>query len=540
MYPRSHHTKQIIMNKRSSKLILLLLLILGVNTPVLLSQVTSQDIDDIVVRAMDNFTVAGAAVAVVKDGKIVHQKGYGIQSIATKKKVTENTNFGIASNSKAFTTACLAILVEEGKMAWTDKVIHYIPEFKMYNDYVTQNFNIQDLLTHRSGLGLGIGDLMFFPDGSDFTIDDILGSFQYFEPVSAFRTKFDYDNLLYLVAGEIIKRVSGLAWEQFIEQRIFNPLSMDDSYASLTYINDPSKVASPHLNKAKKLSLTDPEQWDPTKINGAAGGIYSNVHDLSNWMLVQLNEGKYGANLEQQLFTEASQREMWRIHTTTEVNRNPRYNSHFSGYGLGWNLTDVNGTMVVSHTGGLIGMLSKTMLVPDLNLGIIVLTNTYLDGAGLFSVVTQSLLDKYLGLDDFDWIGTYAKRLNQGASEADAVEAKIWATIAAVNTAIIDNKNYAGLYKDPWFGNIEIYEEDQQLWFRSLRSPKLSGPMQFYRANTFVVKWPASGLTDADAFVMFQLDEEGKAQGFKMKGISPAIDFSFDFQDLHPMRIDNQ
>jgi CubicO group peptidase (beta-lactamase class C family) len=540
VYPRSHHTEQIIMNKRSSKIILLLLLILGVNTPVLFSQVTSQDIDDIVARAMDNFTVAGVAVAVVKDGKIVHQKGYGIQSIATKKKVTENTNFGIASNSKAFTTACLAILVEEGKMSWTDKVIHYIPEFKMYNDYVTQNFNIQDLLTHRSGLGLGIGDLMFFPDGSNFTIDDILGSFQYFEPVSAFRTKFDYDNLLYLVAGEIIKRVSGLTWEQFIEQRIFNPLSMDDSYASLTYINDKSKVASPHLNKAKKLSLTDPEQWDPTKINGAAGGIYSNVHDLTNWMLVQLNKGKYGANLEQQLFTEASQQEMWKIHTTTEVNRNPRYHSHFSGYGLGWNLTDVNGALVVSHTGGLIGMLSKTMLVPDLNLGIIVLTNTYLDGAGVFSVVTQSLLDKYLGLDDFDWIGTYAKRLNQGASEANAVEAKIWATVAAANTAIIDNKNYTGLYKDPWFGNIEIYEKDQQLWFRSLRSPKLSGPMQFYRANTFVVKWPASGLTDADAFVMFRLDEEGKAQGFKMKGISPAIDFSFDFQDLHLMRIDNQ
>jgi CubicO group peptidase (beta-lactamase class C family) len=528
------------MNKRSPQLILLLLLIFGLNTPALFSQVTSQDIDDIVARAMDNFTVAGVAVAVVKDGKITHQKGYGIQSIATDKKVTENTNFGIASNSKAFTTASLAIMVEEGKISWTDKVVQYIPEFKMYNDYVTQNFNIQDLLTHRSGLGLGIGDLMFFPDGSDFTIDDILGSFQYFEPVSAFRTKFDYDNLLYLVAGEVIKRVSGLTWEQFIEARIFEPLSMDHSYASFTYIKDQSKVASPHLNKAQKLSLTDPEQWDPTKINGAAGGIYSNVHDLANWMLVQLNKGKYGADLEQQLFTEASQQEMWKIHTTTEINRNPRYQSHFSGYGLGWNLTDVNGTMVVSHTGGLIGTLSKTMLVPDLNLGIIVLTNTHLDGAGVFSVVTQSLLDKYLGLDDFDWIGRHTKKLNQGASEADAVEAKIWATVAAANTTIIDIKNYAGLYKDLWFGNIEIYEKNQQLWFRSVRSPKLSGPMQFYRANTFVVKWPASGLTDADAFVMFQLDEEGKAQGFKMKGISPAIDFSFDFQDLHPKRINGQ
>ena len=176
------------------------------------------------------------------------------------------------------------------------------------------------------------------------------------------------------MAGEVIKRVSGLTWEQFIEARIFEPLSMDHSYASFTYIKDQSKVASPHLNKAQKLYLTDPEQWDPTKINGAAGGIYSNVHDLANWMLVQLSKGKYGADLEQQLFTEASQQEMWKIHTTTEINRNPRYQSHFSGYGLGWNLTDVNGTMVVSHTGGLIGTLSKTMLVPDLNLGIIVLT----------------------------------------------------------------------------------------------------------------------------------------------------------------------
>ncbi len=410
----------------------------------------------------------------------------------------------------------------------------------MYNDYVTQNFNIQDLLTHRSGLGLGIGDLMFFPDGSDFTINDIISSFQHFKPVSAFRTKFDYDNLLYLVAGEVIARVSGLTWEKFIKKRIFDPLAMDNSYASLSFINDKSNVASPHLNKDQKLSLTDPEQWDPKKINGAAGGIYSNVNDIANWMLVNLNKGKYGANLGKQLFTEASQQEIWKIHTTTNVNRNPRYNSHFAGYGLGWGLTDVNGNMVVSHTGGLIGMLSKTILVPDLNLGIIVLTNTYIDGAGVFSAVTQTILDKYLGLDNFDWTTTYVNRLKQGGNEADEVVAKILATLEAANKTIVDLTNYTGVYKDPWFGKIEIYEKENKLWFKSLRSPKLSGQMQYYKANTFVVKWTASGLTDADAFVMFQLDEDGAAQGFKMKGISPAIDFSFDFQDLDLTRINNE
>ena len=525
------------MNKTSPKLNLIPTIIIWFKLTFVFSQITSEEIDNIVERTMENFTVAGVAVAVVKDGKIIHQKGYGIQSIESRKKVNENTNFGIASNSKAFTTTALAILVEDGKISWTDKVIKHIPEFKMYNDYVTQNFNIQDLLTHRSGLSLGIGDLMFFPDGSDFTINDIISSFQHFTPVSAFRTKFDYDNLLYLVAGEVIARVSGSPWEEFIKERIFGPLEMENSYASLTFIKDKDNVASPHLNVNKKLSLTDPERWDPKKINGAAGGIYSNVNDIANWMLVNLNKGKYGDNLEKQLFSEVSQQEIWKIHTTTNVNRNPRYNSHFAGYGLGWGLTDVNGYMVVSHTGGLIGMLSKTLLVPDLNLGIIVLTNTYIDGFGVFSSVTQTILDKYLGLDNFDWTETFTQRLSQRSNEADEVVAKVWLTVKKADNSNLELKNYTGLFKDPWFGEIEIYQEEKKLWFKSLRSPKLTGQMYYYKANTFVAKWSESSLIDADAFVMFELDENGTAQGFKMKGISPAIDFSFDFQDLELQRI---
>ncbi|MFH6604318.1 serine hydrolase [Maribacter algicola] len=504
------------------------------------AQVSSKQIDAIVQKAMDEFTVAGVAVAVVKDGKIVHQKGYGVKSIETGEKVDEHTNFGIASNSKAFTTTALAILVEEEKLRWTDKVIDHIPEFTMYNDYVRQNFNIQDLLTHRSGLGLGIGDLMFFPDGADFSIDDIVTSFQHFKPESAFRTKFDYDNLLYLVAGEVVKRVSGMPWEQFIKERIFDPLGMDNSYASLTYINDKSNVASPHLNEGKELSVTEPEQWDPKKINGAAGSIQSNVNDISNWMLVHLNHGKYGNNLEKQLFKEGSQKEMWKIHTTLNTNPNPRYNSHFAGYGLGWQLTDVKGNMMVSHTGGLIGMLSKTTLIPDLNLGIIVLTNTWMDGAGVFQSVSQSIVDRYLELDDFDWVGHYSERMRQRGGSAAKVVAEIWETVNAADDSNIDKNGYIGTYEDVWFGKIEIYEEGDQLMFRSFRSPKLKGPMYYYKANTFVVKWSDTSLVDADAFVMFGLDEEGKGQSIKMKGISPAIDFSYDFHDLDFNRVSDK
>lgn len=501
-------------------------------TPLAYSQITSAQVDALVKESMEKFEVAGAAVAIVKDGKIIHQKGYGVQSIKTNTPVTENSNFAIASNTKAFTSAALAILEEEGKIKWNDKVIQHLPGFKMYNDYVTEHFNIQDLLTHRSGLGLGAGDLMFFPDGADFTIQDVLGVFQYFEPVSDFRTKYDYDNVLYLVAGELIARVSGMSYDDFIAERILRPLQMNNSAPSLQTIKNQNTLAMPHTTAYGEIREIP---HIIKSINGAAGGMFSNVADISTWMILQLNKGKYGN--DKRLFSEENHREMWKVHTAMEPNRYPRYNSHFAGYGLGWFLADKKGDLEVSHTGGLPGMLSKVAMLPDRNVGVVVLTNTESGGAGVFSTVTNTILDSYMGLEDNNWLELNYKNSMNRKNEGDNVTIETWEIVKNADKSKVKPENYIGIYRDNWFGDVEVHMKDKHLWISSKRSPKLNGPLQLYKDNTFAVKWEYQDM-NADAFAMFDTDGTGKAQSLKMKGISPNIDFSFDFQDLDLKRVE--
>ena len=518
--------------KKASFLLLFFVSIIITNVP-LQAQIPSSQLDTIVQNSLKKFNVAGVAVAIVKDGKIVYEKGFGVKSIATNSPVDVHTNFQIASNSKAFTTAALSILVDEKKISWQDKVRDYLPEFKMYNDYVTGNFMIEDLLCHRSGLGLGAGDLMDFPEGGDFTIQDKLNFAQYFKPVSPFRTKWDYDNQLYVIAGELIARVSGMSWEKFVQTRILDPLQMSNSFSSLDAMKDKTNMATAHSTSTGKLRTIN---FYDRKIIDAAGGILSNVDDMSKWMITQLNKGKYGTDLEKQLFSSARQREMWTIHTVMDANTFPRYNQHFAGYGLGWGLADIKGNLQVSHTGGLPGMLTSVMLMPDLKLGIVILTNTENGGGALFTAIQQTIMDSYLGMDDFHWVDKYARISEGNASNIDAATTKVWETVAAAKNTKINVADYTGIYEDKWFGKVEVFLKGDQLWFKSYRSPKLNGPMSFYKANTFAIKWEYQDMP-ADAFAIFCLDENGEGKSIKMKGISQAIDFSFDFQDLDLQRV---
>jgi len=507
------------------------------------AQMTATQIDSIVEKAISTLdNTAGFAIGVVKDGKIVHVKGYGRTSVDSKEVVTAYTPFGIASNSKAFTSAALAILVEQGKIKWEDKVIDYIPEFKMYNDYVTNNFNIQDLLTHRSGLGLGAGDLMIFPDGSDFTIDDVLTSFQHFQPTTAFRTKFDYDNLLYLVAGELTARVSGKTWETFVDEQILKPLQMDNSYSSYANAFKNDKIAVAHSFDGKSLkAIQSPQSGldaNKEKLNGAAGGIWASANDMCKWMLLQLNEGKYGVDFNKTLFSEQQQQEMWRVHTPMNKQSDPRspFKSHFSGYGLGWFLSDFNGFFKVEHSGLIAGMSSEVTLIPELELGIVVLNNS--EGAGFLNgLMGFILLDEYLKLETgINWLEMAKGMQQQGQQMGDPDSEKVWAEVEENKSVKVKKDSYVGIYEDDWFGKVEVFEKNGALWFKSNKSPRLNGKMAFYKENTFAIKWEYQDMK-ADAFAIFSLDENGKAEGIKMKGISRFIDFSFDFQDLDLKRI---
>ncbi len=518
------------------KLILILFAIVSYSLSGISQAVTPEQIDQLTEKVMKTFDVPGIAVAVVKDGEVIYAKGHGVRSLKSGGKVDENTLFGIASNSKAFTAATLAILVDENKLSWNDKVTKYIPEFRLYDAYVTEDFTIRDLITHRSGLGLGAGDLMIWPDSSDFRINDIIYNLRFLKQKSPFRTKFDYDNLLFMVAGEVVTRISGMKWEQFVEEKILNPLGMNRTAASFARLKDKTNVIDGHAFADNKLQAI--VRHDLPDGECSAGGIYSSISDMSKWMIAQLNGGKYGTNLEKQLFSTSAQREMWSPQTNMPV-RADKYNSHFSAYGLGWFVTDVKGTKQVSHTGGMEGMVTQVTLLPELKLGIVVLTNQETGAA--FSAISNTIKDSYLDLEPEDWVLHYdtlvAKNKKETEELTKSIQDDINRTLSSA-TSGIDPDLFAGKYQDDWLGTVQIVKSGKKLWFKSLRSPQLRGEMSFYKGNTFVVKWVNRSM-NADAFVDFDLDTEGKADGFSMKPVSPLTDFSYDFQDLNFKRVEN-
>ena len=512
------------LNKHLKSILLILPLLIGQASQ---AQVLSPDsIDRLVERTLKTFDVPGIALAIVKDDKIVYAKGYGVSSLATKKKVDENTLFGIASNSKAFTAAAIGIFADEGKLKLDDKVTDYIPEFKLYDPYVTAEFTIRDLLTHRSGLGLGAGDLMDFPDSTDFTLKDAIHNLRYFKPVSSFRSKFDYDNQLYKVAGEVIARVSGMSWEDFIQTRIMNVLGMEKSSPSYQRIKDYSNVVDAHSPVDGKVVVI-PRYLTTT--GNSAGGIYSSVAELSKWIIMQMNNGKYGDN--KQLFSEDIHWQMWSPQTILPVAQKSYYNTHFAAYGLGWFLNDAKGYKQVSHTGGIDGMVTEITLLPELKLGIIVLTNQ-MSGAA-FTAVTNQIKDSYLGLSGRDWVKVLSDQVKASEEGADKTTTAVWKQVELRKHDKVkpDYTPFLGTYHDVWFGDVVIKMKDGQLMINAKRSPKLTGVVYPYKGNTYAIRWNYRSF-EADAFAIFVTDEEGKPIGLKLKAISPLTDFSFDFQDL--------
>ncbi len=471
------------------------------------------------------------AVAVVKDGRIVFARGYGVRELGKAPRVDARTLFGIGSNTKAFTSALLATLVDEGKVAWDDPVIRYLPDFQMSDPRVTREITIRDLLSHRSGLGPGQGDLMSFPP-TDFSRDEIVRRIRFLSPVASFRSRFTYNNSLYLVAGEVIRAATGRTWDQGVKERIFDPLGMTETGTRVTDLRSHDDVAMPHARIDGTVKAVG---YFPLDNIAPAGAVNSSVADMAKWMIALLDRGaiRQAGEGERRLFSERQSREMWSAQTTVPIQELPpslaALRPTFQAYGLGWFLRDYRGHEVVWHPGALSGMVSRVTLVPDRELGIVVLTNQ--QDAGALQAVTYRLLDGYLGAPAADRVEAFhesedAERGKAAEAEKEQVRDRVVRSKPSLPLA-----KYAGVYRDAWYGDVSIRAEEGALRLRFSRTPMLVGDLEHWQDDTFVVLWRDRRL-NADAFVTFSLKPDGTVDRMKMRAVSPSADPRLDFQDL--------
>lgn len=477
--------------------------------------------------AIHAFDTPGIAVGIVQGGKVEFAGGFGQRDIESSKKVDADTLFRIASTTKAFTSAALAILVDDGVLHWDDKVIDTLPGFRMSDPWVTREFTIRDLLTHRSGLGRGAGDLMLWPEPSGFSREEIIFNLRYLKPVTSFRSQYAYDNLLYIVAGEVVAKASKTSWEGFVQTRILNPLGMK-CHAGKIQKSKLANVAIPYGFIEEKIQAIPRNAISGSVTASApAGGLVCNVRGMNTWMLTQLAGGV--APNGTRIFSEKQRDEMWKSQTILRVSGSEREldNTHFKTYALGWRKDDVHGYEVISHTGTLSGMQAYVTLVPELDLGIVVLNNG--SNYGARNSVMQSILKAYMQQPKRDWVKFYKDRQIAAAKKTPTAKNDNWKGSGTVAKPLL---TYAGLYKDPWFGKVDIFHEVKGLRFRSHKMINLKGSLEPFDQNTFIVRWDNRGF-GADAYARFSIDFKGNISGMTMQLVDPNADFSFDFHDLN-------
>lgn len=484
--------------------------------------------DAYVDSVMKRFEVPGMGIAIVKDGQVVLAKGYGVRRLGAPDRVDADTRFGIASNTKAFTAIALGMLVEEGKLAWDAPVVNYLPEFMMWDSWVTRQITVRDLLVHRSGLGLGAGDLLWWPP-TTYTPEQIMMRLRYIEPATSFRSAYAYDNVLYLVAGQLIQRVSGQSWSDFVTTRILRPVGMRQATTTHASAADASgNVATTHARVNGTVQVVKPFS-DPN--TDPAGGINAGANDMARWMITQMDSGRVG---ETRLWKPFTTREQWSIVTPIPTGTAPKelapYSANFSGYGLGFFLRDYRGEKLVTHTGGLPGYVSLLMMIPNQKLGVVVLTNQ--ESGAAFMSIGLKVLDYYMKAPAWDWLGGYSKRVARSDSVAAAAVRATAAQRDSASKPSLPLARYAATYQDPWYGTVTVALQGNGLVMTFDKTPSLVGDLEHWQYDTWLVKWRDRELR-ADAFVTFVLDEQGKVASASMKPASDEVDFSFDFQDLH-------
>lgn len=485
--------------------------------------------------------VPGMSVVIVEDGRTTFARGFGVRRLGSNEAVDADTIFQLGSVGKAFTTAAIAVLVDRGQLSWDDRVIDHIPYFQMYDPWVTREMTVRDLLVHRSGLGLGAGDLMFVPRSSR-SREDTVRALRHIPPATSFRSGYAYDNVLYAVAGQLIEEVSGKSWERFMREDVLIPAGMRTATSDRVERRRTRNRAWPHgrrdgpmmgMGAQEMLDDSGRAEFDPELGANAApaGGVAASANDLSHWLAIQLAHGAIPGG--GRLFSEAQSREMWtpQIHVPFGQAPEPVAAStpQFNSYALGWQERDYQGHRLIMHTGAVFGAQSILILIPERNVGFSIAVNCE-DGEAALGLAYE-LLDHYLERPYYDWGAAWQTFVRERDARAVALLQQQTATVAPSQPSLPLDR-YAGRYADAWYGPMTITRgADGKLVMNFTQTPGMSGELTHWQYDTFRVTWRDRLIEPA--YVTFALNADGNVDRITMRPVSPLADFSFDYQDLN-------
>jgi CubicO group peptidase (beta-lactamase class C family) len=482
-------------------------------------------LDAIVDAAVERYHLPGIAVGVIEDGRVAYTATRGEIAAGGGEPIDTRTLFKIASNSKAMTASVLARLVDAGKLRWEDPVTKYLPAFRMHDPWVTREMQVKDLLVHNSGLPEGGGDLMLWPEPNHFTRTDILSGLAHIKPAYSFRSGYAYDNLLYVVAGEVAAAAGGAPYEELVRREVFQPLGLSRCRVGEWNRDTVGNVARPHTrSEGRYVASGDDDAAVPELVSAAAGGIRCSLDDMLAWARNWLAPDAAQLN-----WLSAGQRQaMWTPRTPMPISarRQAWDGTRFYAYGYGWRIADVDGAMTVSHTGTLSGMYSVMTLLPDRKSGFVVLINGDADAAR--TVLNEVLLKRFTSPGDSGGVAYYADELlkEDSSSRAAAPPAPSKRQAARVE----EMKAWLGVYRDPWFGEAKVCPKDGQVRFASEKSPMLAGRVMRSGAR-LLVDWDDDSV-DAEAWLDFHEASGASPARLSMAKIDPDADFSYDYEDL--------
>lgn len=480
------------------------------------------DLDTFAAKVLADSHAPGVALAVVKDDRVILSRGYGIREVGKPEPVDEHTIFAIASCSKAFTAAALAMLVDEGKVRWNDKATRYLPGFQLYDPYVTRELTVRDLLCHRSGLGTFSGDLLWY--NTTYDRAEVLRRVRFLKPTTSFRSAFGYQNIMFLAAGQIVPTVTGKSWDEFVKERIFTPLGMTSAVTSASAVPADADAATPHTVRAGRAIALP--RYNSDNI-GPAAAIHASVADLARWLRLQLGMGEFEGK---RVYSTSAARAMWTPQTVISAFPDPGKPSpsHFRTYGLGWDVSDYHGRLRVEHGGSIDGNFTRVILLPELKIGVVAVTNSDTPAAALLA---NHAIDGLLGVAPREQNRNLLARQRARERERKAQEERLLAGRHNDSKPSLPLPDYAGTYGGDLYGDVRVAVEDGKLVVRFVPTPSFVADLEHWQFDTFRVKWRTLKPYIPDGWATFVLDRTGKAAEVRID--CPNDDFDFKELELN-------